>query len=465
MSLCKREETQIPWRDRSEARPVLAPIDRTCSGIGASWSPSHENDTLHFTIEEADFLVGLRFTASTQCDIAVEYAVEGGAGEAVAGGNEQAQWCCVAEHRCAGRGVEELIWPDVGAHCRWLLRFHGNGTSPATTLHVHELLRWDWGIRLDDLRMFTDSRLENDTGAGTRRSPHLAAHQQHLQHLVESGELVLATHSHLLDQLYHESDLLGWGAPIPFPCFMTIWAKPASRSDFASFVHRFTRRADARPPLLVLSGSSVAARQRLRSFLKSLLLPQYVEVVRGLEDDDAVIDALWKSEQQREQPQQQPLSDEEQDAPPSLAEVNRRLRAAQLRLGIADEDVRPYAPQFLRRDPLMLLLTREAFGTWAPNRVAEELGGHDIFRTYARFSCVDGVVCGADAVWLHQPMAFYVPAPDVVRGDKRSEEFFTRLAEQCGLIARLLARYEEEGWIDAPFRSGLEQGILNILKA
>ena len=49
-----------------------------------------------------------------------------------------------------------------------------------------------------------------------------------------------------------------------------------------------------------------------------------------------------------------------------------------------------YTTQFRRRDPLMLLLTKEVFGTWAPNRVFAEISGHDIFRTYAEFSCVDG---------------------------------------------------------------------------
>ena len=420
--------SDVPWRDRSEARPTLIAVDTSAGGsLRKAWTPS-PGAALVLELETPQFLVGLRLSADGRCSFAVEYSNQGGAGEAPSGAGDV--WCSVVEHTCAGAAsVEEVLWPDVGAHVRWRLRLCG---ADSPTITVHELLVWRWGVRLDVPSAFPPS--------GAR----LADHQRHLLPYLERGEVVLGD-TRLLSQLYHESDLLGWGAAIPFPCFMTLWAKPASSRDFAGLVHRFVRRPATRPPLLVLSGTDVAARDRLRALVKPLLRPEYAERVRHIDDPDRVLAALWGAEQRSAA------------APPGLAQVNERLAAAQRRLGVA---VRGYAPQFVRRDPLMLLLTREAFGAWAPNRVAAEVEGHDIFRTFAKFSVVDGVVCAEETVWLHEPMAFYAPAPDVRRGDKRPKAFLELLEQQRPSIDRLLDEYEARGWIERDFRRGLEGGLL-----
>jgi hypothetical protein len=154
----------------------------------------------------------------------------------------------------------------------------------------------------------------------------------------------------------------------------------------------------------------------------------------------------------------------------TLDEVNARIHAAYERLGVPPGGLRQvdfegqacYSPQFLHRDPLMLLLSREAFGAWAPNRVAAEIGGHDIFRTFARFSAVDGVVTSEEAVWLFEPHKFYKPAPDPTHGDKRSAGFKRLLVDQAPWIEKLLAEYAEKGWVNAAFMANLRAGLLAL---
>jgi len=275
---------------------------------------------------------------------------------------------------------------------------------------------------------------------------------QSAQRLAEQGVLVLGD-CDLLEQLYHESDLLGWGAEIPFPCFMTVWAKPLTPYDFASIVHRFVRRPEA--PILVMSGKSKKARLSLRTHLKALLKPEWARRVAHLEDPEEVIAELWRVKEEQNATVQSP--------PPTLEEINQRLHAAYHRLKVPEAFRQDsYNCQFRCRDPLMLLLTKEAFGTWAPNRVFAEIKGHDIFRTYAEFSSVDGVVCDDDAVWMHKPADFYVPKPDMTNGDKRAGELFDLLERQRPFIRTLLQEYEQHDppLVSRDFRIGLESGFL-----
>jgi hypothetical protein len=120
-----------------------------------------------------------------------------------------------------------------------------------------------------------------------------------------------------------------------------------------------------------------------------------------------------------------------------------------------------YNPQFLCHDPLVLLLTKEAFGSWAPNRVEAEIGGHDIFRTYAQFSAADGCVCAEDTVWLHEPHSFYVPDPSTSRGDKRTPSFIEMISKQRQWIDQLLSEYQQAGFVDSAFVAGLQGGLLS----
>ena len=431
--------TSLRWRDRSEGQPRLAKVQGGMNNITlpSDWAPAAVGDAFEIMLAKPEFLIGVRVaTAGHGGAFAVDYCHQGGAGEASV---HTEAWCNVVESAEVESTNAEVLWPDVGAHSRWRLRCTRAGGG---TVVVESLLVTEWGVRLDELSPFPTS-----VGA-----EHLSEAHRDLLPMVQRGELVLGE-THLLSQLYHESDLLGWGAPIHFPCFMTIWAKPASTRDFAGLVHRFSRRPGSRAPLLVLSGTDVDARQSLRRRLKSLLRPEYAHIVADIPESepDRVVDALWQSEHAAG-------GGGSQQPAPTLAQVNERLAAAQDRLGVTPR--REYAPQFARRDPLILLLTREAFGGWAPNRVAAEVEGHDIFRTYAKFSRVDGVVAAEDAVWLHEPMRFFAPAPDVQRGDKRPRELLRLIEEQRPAIGQLLSEYEANGWIDADFRRGLEEGLL-----
>jgi hypothetical protein len=210
----------------------------------------------------------------------------------------------------------------------------------------------------------------------------------------------------LLQQLYHESDLIGWGASIDFPCFMTVCAKEATSFDFASLIHRFVRSESA-SPLLLLSGASPSQRHDLWRRLKPLLLPAFSDVVKGIEEPDAVVEALWRHHE----------ACQCASPPPALDEVNCRLHRAYDRLDVPFHlRQNEYSCQFHKRDPLMLLLTKETFGCWAPNRVACEIQGRDIFRTFAMFSCVDGIVCGDDALWIVDAESIL---PAIARPDSR----------------------------------------------
>jgi hypothetical protein len=269
--------------------------------------------------------------------------------------------------------------------------------------------------------------------------------------LIAAGDVVVGD-CDLLSQLYHEGDLLGWGADIRFSAFLTIWAKPQVSHDFASLIHRFER---VRPPTLVLSGTSVAQRTRLRTLLKPLLKPEFAALVSELDDPDEIIDALWGS--------QQPAGagGGSCSVASAMDVANGRIHAAYERLKVPQRLRQAgYTPQFKLHDPLMLLLSREAFGSWNPNRVAAEITGYDIFRTYAQFSAVDGIVCSEEAVWLFDPSRCYRPAPGRSCGDKRTPAFRSLLVEQRPWIDALLNEYLEKGWIDGTFVAGLEGGLL-----
>lgn len=435
----------LPWRWRSEAGATLEDIGPIAGVAGPAgdivaavtgWCPEAAESTLLFELPSAEFLVAARLTSSGPVALIVEYCVQGGAGESAV--RAAADWFPVAD--CIihpGETPTELLWPDVGAHCQWRLR--ATEAAASTKVVVHALMRWHWQVRLNAPSAFACS-------GGLDKERLALMPEVAVEHL-RAGELVVGDNA-LLSQLYHESDLLGWGSPIPFPCFMTSWAKPATRHDFASLIHRFER---LRPPLLLLSGTSVTQRERLRVLLKSLLRPELLPLVADLEDPDAVIERLWSS--QRAGPAAADT--------PTLAEVNRRLQAIEERLALPSDLRRgEYACQFHRRDPLMLLMTREAFGTWAPNRVATEIGGHDIFRTYAEFSCIDGVICAEDAVWLHRPQEFYRPAPDPALGDKRPPALLQLLQRQRPYIDALLSHYAAQGLLPPGFREGLEGALL-----
>ena len=205
-----------------------------------------------------------------------------------------------------------------------------------------------------------------------------------VRELIAVGDVVVGD-CDLLSQLYHEGDLLGWGADIRFSAFLTIWAKPQVSHDFAILIHRFER---VRPPTLVLSGTSVAQRTRLRTLLKPLLKPEFAALMSELDDPDEIIDALWGS--------QQPAGagGGSCSVASAMDVANGRIHAAYERLKVPQRLRQAgYTPQFKLHDPLMLLLSREAFGSWNPNRVAAEITGYDIFRTYAQFSTVLTVLC------------------------------------------------------------------------
>ena len=138
-----------------------------------------------------------------------------------------------------------------------------------------------------------------------------------------------------------------------------------------------------------------------------------------------------------------------------LNEIQERLRVpVSLR-------VDGYRTQFQVKDPLTLLMTREAFGSWAANRVFVEVAGRDIFRTFARFSWVDGIICADEAVWMHNLSDFYEPAPDMINGDKRSAEFLSRLEATRPYIATLLNDYDDKKLLPAGFRASLERTLLS----
>jgi len=429
----------LPWRWRQEGGPSLVSVGAVaCEGSAAvetALPAEAAGATLSFALEAASFLHAARISAAGPAPVAVEveYLSQGGGGESSAA---QVAWFSIATFTLSREsGPREIIWPDAGAHREWRLRVLEG--APGCTLTVHALLQWHWEVRLDSPAAFSPA--SNDLAAARGLSQEAMA-------CLQQGDLVFGDNN-LLSQLYHESDLLTWGAPIPFPCFMTIWAKPESPHDFAGLVHRFRQ---VRPPLLVLSGTGVQQRTHLREMLKHLLRPEFQPLVKDAKTADEVIEALWRSK-----------ATASGEAPPTLALINARLQAIQDRLGLPPElRCEEYTVQFRRRDPLMLLMTKEAFGGWAPNRVFAEIEGHDIFRTYAEFSCVDGVVCAEDAVWLHSPKDFYEPAALPEVGDKRSVACLELLEKQRPYIVKLLGYYVEKGMISEDFRAGLEAGFL-----
>eukprot|EP00928_Gymnodinium_smaydae_P029595 TRINITY_DN22247_c0_g1_i1.p1 TRINITY_DN22247_c0_g1~~TRINITY_DN22247_c0_g1_i1.p1 ORF type:complete len:439 (+),score=49.76 TRINITY_DN22247_c0_g1_i1:59-1375(+) len=401
---------KLRWRWQDEAGLRLVGIESSCKAVaepagqvvelGEEWTPQDASNCVVFTCEQAEFVHGvkLKVRGGGSFSFSFEYANDGGAGEAkaAAGGWESVTSASVP----ADDAEHDVAWPDVGAHNRWRLR----ADAGQAQVQVKSLLTRSWTVNLQ-AATFGKANAEMFPGL-----PASAAS------LIQSGEVVLGDND-LLSQLYHESDLLGWGTPISFSCFMTLWAKRSSAFDFAVLVHRFRR---IRPPLLVLSGTGVEHRERLRRQLKSLLRPEFMDIVKDVSEPDEVIDLLWRSKGETKTA----------TSPSSLEEVNRGLQQLYARLGVPEDLRYDYATQFRRRDPLMLLLTKEVFGSWAPNRVFAEITGHDIFRTYAEFSCVDGVVCAEDAVWLHEPHKFYEPAPNTQFGDKRPAEFIELVKQQ-----------------------------------
>ena len=83
-----------------------------------------------------------------------------------------------------------------------------------------------------------------------------------------------------------------------------------------------------------------------------------------------------------------------------------------------------------------------------------------LLRSFAAFSCVDGVVCGEDAVFLHAPASSYEPAPSAAHGDTRPAPMLDLLTKQRPFVARLLRDYELRGWLGAGQREQLEAGLL-----
>jgi hypothetical protein len=212
----------------------------------------------------------------------IQYSHMGGAGEAVCRG-EPTEWFGISkfELEASTTGMQhELIWPDIGAHAHWRAIATARGDSQ---LAVRKLLVWEYQTRLDVHEAFV-------MPAPTE----IASFAQNMRPLIESGDLVLGNNS-MLPQLHHEGDLLGWGASIQGrPAFMTLYAKAQTSRDFAGLIHRFRR---VRAPLLVLSGTSVAAREKLRRLLKPLLKPEFASSVSGLDDPDEIISALCRSQQ------------------------------------------------------------------------------------------------------------------------------------------------------------------------
>ena len=87
---------------------------------------------------------------------------------------------------------------------------------------------------------------------------------------------------------------------------------------------------------------------------------------------------------------------------------------------------------------------------------------HELLRAFDAFSCVDGVVCGDDSVWLHAAAlaSCYEPAPSPAHGDTRPAPMLALLAKQRPFIDRLLRDYELRGWLADGFRQGLHEALL-----
>lgn len=253
-----------------------------------------------------------------------------------------------------------MQWPDVGDHEFWRLRVLEGRACTLENIMFHAC---ECGVKLPDPSNF--QRLAEGCAVYGRPPLHpqcnpVSFHRLNryaqlapgAQDVARDGVLVQGS-GNLLQQLYHESDLIGWGASIDFPCFMTVCAKEATPFDFASLIHRFVRSESA-SPLLLVGGASPSKRQDLRRRLKPLLLPAFSDVVKDIEDPDAVVEALWRHHEAY-----QCVS-----PPPALDEVNCRLHRAYDRLDVPFHlRQNEYSCQFHKRDPLMLLLTKEASPT------------------------------------------------------------------------------------------------------
>mmetsp|Transcript_23800 Transcript_23800/g.48051 ORF Transcript_23800/g.48051 Transcript_23800/m.48051 type:complete len:457 (+) Transcript_23800:98-1468(+) len=432
----------IPWRWREESGATVVPVEGT-----SDTRPADADGTVCFALDRAEFAIGMQLELradASSCTITCEmqYCHEGGAGESSAPSDQPAAWFGISSIELEATEAwaqHQIFWPDVGAHKKWRV-VATSQTAHTFHMSAHSLLVWCFQVRLDVAEAFPAS-----VPADVEQYPGSVGE------LIAAGDVVIGNNE-LLSQLYHEGDLLGWGTDIRFPAFFTIWAKRQTPHDFASLIHRFER---VRAPTLVLSGTSVAQRSRLRNLLKPLLRPEFAELVRGLEDPDEIIAALWDAHEPAGRGRGGT------SAASAMEEANGRIRAAYERLQVPEHlQQAHYTPQFKKHDPLMLLLSHEAFGSWGPNRVAAELGGTDIFRTFAQFAAVDGIVTSEEAVWLFDASSCYRPAPDPRCGDKRSLAFRTLLREQRPWIEALLREYHARGWVDAAFVAGLHGALL-----
>lgn len=433
----------VPWRLQDTGRPRLVdlavcaapvsapPIDQIDIVDGCTtWYPGGAGSCISFPFDHkfaiaASFLARRAEGQDTSPEVVVEYADQ-----------DIGPWFSVWEGPLSADEVVQTIqWPDVGGRNYFRIRTLDSKLGCCAEIRFY---RREWGEKLTDAAHF--SRVDED-------SELYASLSLEGRRLASDG-YVLVGDGDLLSQLYHESDLLGWGVDITFPCFMTLWAKEATPHDFGVLVHRFLR---TRSPLLLMSGTSHSEREKLWQMLKPLLRPEFAEWVSDILDPSEVVEELWL---RWERMQDQLLA-------PALPEVNARLHQAYERLQVpAELRQESYSCQFHKRDPLMLLLTKEAFGTWAPNRVADEIQGRDIFRTFAQFSCVDGIVCADDAVWMHAPVNHYAACSDPIRGDKRTAEYFALLERQRPYLSQLLAEYEQKELVTKASRTSIEQSLL-----